>query len=343
MAEPQTLAEFASTKLESIDTGSPSLEGPNDRDVLAALGGTGTPDGGQPAPAGEEDRSLTALGLEAGAPEQKAEAPAGPLDLKIAGETIVGTVDGKDISAAELKNGFMRQSDYTRKTTEIAASRQELDGLVRFRDVNLPILQTFARAESLAQQGNSEAAEAAAWEGLKMVAKSHGIDLDAAKSNGITRASNGQFVSQSKSEFDAELQEIAESDGKDSPAYRQAVRNHELEDRLSMVTQQFDQFTNGLTRAQEAAQSRAEVENIAETWGAKGVKGIEVDKAMDLVGQPMTAQHALQVSAFGKILEWMLENRDPSRRPNQPSSQAPGGLKPESMGLAEYASQRIRF
>ncbi len=41
-------------------------------------------------------------------------------------------IDGKEVTIEELKNGYLRQADYTRKTQQLANQRRELEDAVRF-------------------------------------------------------------------------------------------------------------------------------------------------------------------------------------------------------------------
>lgn len=47
-------------------------------------------------------------------------------------EPIKVEIDGKEVTIDELKNGYLRQSDYTKKTQEVARTRKETEEAVKF-------------------------------------------------------------------------------------------------------------------------------------------------------------------------------------------------------------------
>ena len=44
-------------------------------------------------------------------------------------------IDGKEITVEELKNGYLRQSDYTKKTQEVARTKKEVEDAVQFYEM----------------------------------------------------------------------------------------------------------------------------------------------------------------------------------------------------------------
>src|SRR5690606_22835815 len=46
------------------------------------------------------------------------------------GDSQTFTVEGKPVSVSELKNGYLRQSDYTKKTQELAAEKEEVKNAI---------------------------------------------------------------------------------------------------------------------------------------------------------------------------------------------------------------------
>lgn len=377
----QSLADFGASRANELDGGEFSGGGASQADLTQSLSGNAAPpSGGQAGPAGTDTRTngqgapegtggsapdpLAELGI--GTTPQGAPPEAGksgtadgafvaPLELKVAGETVIGQVDGKDITAAELKNGYMRHGDYTRKNQEFAEYRKQADPAVQFvtDPRNVPVLDKLAQAGVMMDGGNADQGKALALEAFKLAAKDFGLDLvsaDDAKARGRDSVT-GRFTPKAQAEHEQELSALEEEFGKDSVAYRSAVRTRELEERLAALESASDgrvkaletklgEFTSGLERAHQLAQTREAVEQLASGWTEKGVQGLATEPALGLVGKTITPDQAMMLANYGQIIAWAVSKA--VNRPNEPGRQAPGGLDPGAMSLTEYANARVR-
>lgn len=78
----------------------------------------------------ETDQTVEASDEEAGQSDEAAEDPAKPSDEPAAAvkdDIKVPMPDGSELTLAELRNGYLRQSDYTRKTTEAAELKRTVE------------------------------------------------------------------------------------------------------------------------------------------------------------------------------------------------------------------------
>lgn len=119
-------------------------EEPEDPDAEAKPQGDPKPEDGEAddKPEGEED-------ADPDDDESEKEAPkAGKAD-----ENATVDLDGKAVTVAELKKGYLREADYTRKTQEVARDRGEMDSAVtRLEQFDTQTRQRLTLAETVLSQ-----------------------------------------------------------------------------------------------------------------------------------------------------------------------------------------------
>lgn len=371
MASPASLGEFGGQKFDSMSSGesggsASSSEMNSALNSAAALGsdqqggqasnghaeGAGGGEGG-----GEQQvRSLSDLGLGEGEGNQDGEGggqsqggdggqqgSAAPLELSVEGSTVIGTVDGNPITAAELKNGYMRHADYTRKTTEIADYRKNAEPALQYIAANMEPLKALDLASQLKERGDSEGAIRELRTAFGLVAKQLGIEnasFDDAK--GRSRDAGGRFTSEGAPESNALLEKLKDEFGEESVQYQQALQIDALQKQIEAGNQRWNQFQTGLDQSRARAESRAELDRMHGVWQSKGVAAIDIDKAMSLVGQPISAEMAMQLAGFNQIQDWLRSGKAAEKRPDEPRNLRPGGIIADGKSLTDYARERLR-
>lgn len=87
------------------------------------------PEGGEEAEGASEDDEGEEQPEDGSEPEAKEpDKDAKPDRLNLRDDAVI-VIDGHEINGAEVKRGFLRQADYTRKTQEVAAERQQVQAL----------------------------------------------------------------------------------------------------------------------------------------------------------------------------------------------------------------------
>ncbi len=81
------------------------------------------------------------------APQEEAEKPEPQDDVFV-------TVNGEKVAVSELKNGYLRQSDYTRKTQEVAETRKNLEALSQRVNQSVSVVADYL-ASKLPQEPNA--------------------------------------------------------------------------------------------------------------------------------------------------------------------------------------------
>jgi hypothetical protein len=213
---------------------------------------------------------------------------AGEWELNVGIDEVIATVDGKPVTAGEVKSGFMRQADYTKKTTELAEYRKQAQDGYDFVEANRPVL------ERLATNDPAQVKEA-----LLDVAKQYGVDLGSAPS-GQQRGPNGQFISPQEEENNGLIdlsmyQEDSEAFRLGSALNASMEKNNSLETKLDNFLGQFQQEVASVQTSQTA-------QALASEWAGKGMADVNVDDAIRLVGQPMTVEQAMTMQNFEAII-----------------------------------------
>lgn len=109
--------------------------------------------------------------------------------------------------------------------------------------------------------------------------------------------------------------------------------------RLSEMTSRFEKFESGISAAQQAAKANQELNQVVSLWTEKGVDGINAEAARALIGQPMSAEHAMQVANLEQLLKWFAKQQ--SGRPNEPGRSAATPASIEGKTLSQAIADRF--
>ena len=291
---------------------------------------------------GQSGASL--IDIEAGSPESQgnqqatasAQQVAWELAQGVAPETVIGTMDGKPVTAGEVRDSFFRTQDYTKKTQELSQERTQLQSYVDW----------YQEAEPYLRGLNSDD-PAVRLETVTKLAQSYGVELG----GGRQRDERGRFASQQQTQ-DAGLIDLSQFD-EDSEAWALAnTINQERQERSAMqskldsIEQKFEQFTGSVASAYETNQRRAEADAIASKYQQSGLDGLDVDGALQLVGKPMDVATAMRVHHYEAVLRHnyaLAKGGTPQTVPNEPASgagQQRGSLR--GVGLSAAFDERIR-
>lgn len=337
------------------DDGTPFAAPPSQDGGQAAKGADGDgeakegqkPDGAKP----EGDKpNIEELGFEGADPAAKGDdkggEPAEPetakLELAIDPTLVVGKLGDKEITAAELQNAVAAHADVTRTRTQFADYKKNAEPVLEYIQANMEPLKVLDEASVFAEAGKTEEAQAALVKCFEIVAKQLNVEFKAP--SGAQRDDKGRFVSGAKDDdLEAHLAEIEEEHGKDSNAYRLAKRQVDLDKRLAAQEQSQRDSEARLASAQEAAKARDEVTQWATKWKDQGIEGVNVEAAMNLVGKPMTAAQALQLSNMRPFLTWYAGNApgSPDRPNTPPNSGSNPPLDKEKAGLGDIISEKL--
>jgi len=200
-------------------------------------------------------------------------------------ETIVGTYEGKPVTAGELKDHLMRQADYTRKAQEVAKQRESYGEAIEFYEGNRQYLE---RLQS------PDPAERAAV--LREIAQNFEAEdhLQQMFSGQKQRDEQGRFISRAATdgrinpdEYDEDARPLAEAvnaalDEKDN-----------LKGELEQLKGQFQSLIGGLQTAQQQMQAMEAARAIEEGWKAAGLETVDTQAAMQRVGTPLTVEDAM--------------------------------------------------
>ncbi len=246
-------------------------------------------------------------------------------ELALAPDAVVATVDGKPLTAAELKDGFLRQRDYTLKTQEASRLREQATEAIEFIEDNAKYIRRIASGDP--EQVAVAFIEAAADNGVELVL--------AGSSRTQGRDSGGRFT---KAPTAVDLDKIKEDEGEDSWAYRMAVQNQELAQQLSTMGEKFDKFSSGVERQAASQQAASELSAVASEWRGKGFEA-DVRAAMRLVGQPMSAEHAMYVANLAGLIAHNVKIARGGRSPagSARGSGGSGGGEPGGQGRSSQS------
>jgi len=246
-------------------------------------------------------------------------------------------VDGKPVTAAEVRDGYMRTSDYTKKTQELSAKRKEAEQYEQWYRSSEPYLTGL---------NSNDPAERAAT--VQKIAQDFGVELGSQSSR--QRDERGRYTSaQSQDDDLLDLEDFQPGTEEYTAAQRwnnQVVQNRELRDQLKGLQQSFEQFATGVQTTVQQNQQRAEAEAVAQSWTASGLQGIDVDGAMQLVGKPMDVNQALRLHHFEAILRHnhrLAAGGTQTNTPNEPASSAgPGRGSLKGVSLTRAFEERVR-
>ena len=239
-------------------------------------------------------------------PEQPEAAPEGkatPFRLAetIDPETVVGYDDkGKPITAGEIHNGYLRQSEWTRRTQ---AHAEDLKIAQQARQIEQEIAWMRENVSPLAaalQSGDKDAAANA----LRTLAQELGADLGGERQ----RDERGRFVPK-QAQADEDLEDLDEYEP-DSVGYQLAERNNRnilerraMQERLDAQEKKLDQFLGSIDKEREAIQTRQEMDALAAEWGKVGFTP-DLASAEGLVGRPMGPKEAMVIAHYEQILKF---------------------------------------
>lgn len=243
---------------------------------------------------------------------------------------------GKPITAQEARDGYLRQSDYSRKTAEIAQERKDNEPLMRWFQANQPYIQRL-NSPDVAERTKV----------LHEIAQMYGVKLGSAEAGqtqaGATQA--GKIGLLDPAEWGDESKPLVEH------ANGLVAQNQALQAKIDELDQKFGQFTNSLQSAQEQQQVQSQIGAIAQDWGSKGFKDVDSNAAAALVGKPMTVENAMYVANIQKLLAHtfaLAKTKAGATVPNEPGShqgsqqQARTGPRQLNEALSEAATNMGR-
>lgn len=241
---------------------------------------TATP---EPSSTPETGLDLSAFGVETKA-EPKAEGEDPPSESKwevtLPPDTVVATVDGKPITAAEVEKSFMLQSDYTRKTQEVAEQRREMAQIAEAWETQvLPVMQGLQSEDPQTRKDT-----------LLSLAQSYGIDLGPQRSRGA----DGRFA-QSEKPDDGMIDLSQFEEG--SEAWILAQTANRQTEQLRTMQQHWERQQ----AESQTSQTRAEMEAMASSWKATGMDA-DIGAAQALVGKTITPEQAMKLSHWEAVL-----------------------------------------
>jgi hypothetical protein len=283
-----------------------------------------------------EAPAASPIGIEDGSPSQGDQGSAQQVALELAEtlapDTVIGTIDGKPVTASEFRDSYMRTQDYTRKTTELAQQRQEAQAYIDWYKANENFIQGL-------NSPNPDDRKAT----LEQIAQQFGVELSPRP-----RDASGRFVAQSQQEDAIDLSQYDENDAAyelASALNQERANRSQLESKLDSLQSSFEKFTNSVTTQVEAQQRQAEVEAIAASWTSHGLQDVDVNGALQLVGKPISTDQAMRLHHFEKLLRhnYNVAKTPSTPAPNEPapgSSNGRGSLR--GMGLSQAYEERIR-
>jgi len=259
-----------------------------------------------------------------------------PFELKLPADTVVGeTPDGKPITLADLESGYLRHEDYTRKTQEI----QETVSL--FKE-----LEPYYKAIT---EGSDEEALGAVLEILDQRGLGDRLaELFAGAQGSAPQGVAGQpaapYANSSGSYSTIDLSAFAEG----TPEYELAKRYNELvqmnsgfASELERVNSQFVQLVEAIERSAAQEQAKRKINEIASNWQSKGFSNIAVDKAYELIGQPITPEQAMFLAHMEDLIRHQaayLVSKNMVPKPNEPGAlSSRNGVRPDELSFRDFA------
>lgn len=260
---------------------------------------SGESTGGQSTETTSETPAISPIGVETGSPSQgngentSAEQVAWQLAENVRPDMVVGMINGKPVTAAEIKDGYMRTQDYTAKTTEIARQREEAQQYINWYKQNETYIQGL-------NSPNPEDKRAT----LLRLAEDFGIDLGSQRA----RDEQGRFAAQQEQQGQDDLYNLEDFE-RGSDEYDAALRwnqqvqaNRSLRAELDELKNTFQSFTSNVTTQVEMQERMAQATEIATQWSQSGLEGVDVQGAMSLVGKPIDIATAMKLHHWDKVL-----------------------------------------
>lgn len=238
-------------------------------------------------------------------------------------ETVVATTpEGKPITAAELRDSYFRTEDYTRKTQEFQEQKQMADQIYDWYKSNETFITGLNSPDPNVKVNT-----------LLEIAKNLGIELPTAQ-NG--NQSTG-LLNLEEFEHDQELYNLASQINQERQARMQESEKY------SSLEKKFDQFTNSLSEQVQSREVEAELDSIASNYKNSGLNDINIDGAKALLGKPITAQQAMKLANYERIIKHNLIASQSLRKekPNEISSASSHSIDTEvgNMSFTDYANK----
>jgi hypothetical protein len=225
--------------------------------------------------------------------------------LELDPEAVVAVLeDGTPLKATEVEAGYLRQSDYTKKTQELATARKDHEDLINWweggsKDI---VLGLYDKDMSVRVQA------------LNIIAQNAGIDLGTL--NSAPSKEEDTLIDLTQFDEESEAWELANKLNKATQA-----RINEAK-KVSDLEKKFNDFTNSLESKVKTQETVNEIEKLADSYKKKGLTDIDTESASKLVGQPMTPEQAMIMSHYKKILEHNIKavKSQSTQVPNEPRS-----------------------
>lgn len=237
-------------------------------------------------------------------------------------------IDGKEVTANDLKSGFMRYGEWTQK-------HQEYSNLVQYQENTRDAVEFVHENREILQKLGSEDTDQV-WSALQEIAQRSGIDLD-----GKTRArdANGRFAKASDDLLDPEKFE-----DDDAIAMAKMV-NEERQARRSLESR-LDKFEKSITTQQQRQENEAALSKIAGQWS--GVQGVDIEAARQLIGKPIGPKEAMMIAGWGAVMQHNVKVAyqkalNGGKQPDEPRGQETRGeVDPKGMSIEEYGRRAMR-
>lgn len=210
----------------------------------------------------------------------------------VAADLVVAFDGEKPVTAQEIKDSFFRQSDYSKKTAEIADTRKQYTRAIEFFEQN---------EEDIVRLYSHDPQERlAVFEELR---ERFQIPTPQA------RDAAGRYTSSSAREPDAGLIEELDPEDYDESSRpfierwnAQAVLLKQALGKVNSLEETVGQFSQGFQKTQEQLATVDKMTTIADDWKAKGFADVNTDAAFELVGKPMTPEQAMFVAHLPHLL-----------------------------------------
>ena len=287
--------------------------------------------GSEPAEGGQSEEPMSVIGAAEqpnSGPSEEAQA-AWELAEGLDPEMVVGKFGDQALTARELQSGYLRQQDYTKKTTELADQRKTQQQAVDFYTENAPDIERLYSPDANVRK-----------EIFLDLAKRFEVDLG----GGQQRGADGRYATQAGPEAgDGMLEQIRDSYGEDSVEFRVAAQNAQLQAQVAELTGQFGQLMTGVQSAQQQQSHREEAERTAAAWRGAGLSDPDVEGAMAFVGKPMTPDQAMWLHNKERIVAHNLRaaQRGGGQVPDDPGSANRSPVQAGGKSLREFTEARF--
>lgn len=250
-------------------------------------------------------------------------------------DTVVAYDGDKPITAQEVQNGYFRQSDYSRKTQELAESRKSIESQQQWFEANKTYIEGL-------QSPDPEQRAAV----LTQLADAFGVRENLARSFAPARerAPDGKFTAAKTDLLDPdEYDEISRpvvlaANAAIERANALEAQNKALDDRFGKLEQTVNQFQEGLQTAQQQQQLAQEIATLSAGWQERGFKDVDAGAAMALVGKPITSEQAMFLAHREQLLKHNYAAAEArfkagGKVPNEPGSVRSVERRPDYSGM----------